>query len=198
MCSWFREKPDLTHRTKKQQKALVLCLVSNETRYLSYLGADVMFRCFLILTVLLLTTAARGQEKPQEKSIGLVETPTFSSEQIEFFESSIRPLLVQHCYACHSSDAPELQAGLYVDSRESLLKGGESGAAVVVGKPSESLLISAVKYQGSEMPPVRKLEPRQIDALTKWVEMGAPWPQVTSSPGVPTAESKKDCFTARS
>ncbi|GAA4459560.1 DUF1553 domain-containing protein [Novipirellula rosea] len=113
--------------------------------------------------------------------------PSFAPEQIEFFETQIRPLLVQHCFDCHSTDAPEPEAGLYVDSREGVLRGGESGAAVVPGKPSESLLIQSVNYEASEMPPDRKLDQRQIDALTKWVEMGAPWPQVTSSPGVPIA-----------
>ncbi len=118
----------------------------------------------------------------------VVDGPSsFPPEQIEFFESQIRPLLVQYCFDCHSTDALELEAGLYVDSREGILQGGESGAAVVLGKPSESLLIQSVNYEASEMPPDRKLEQRQIDALTKWVEMGAPWPQVTASPGVPIA-----------
>ncbi|MBU6175800.1 MAG: DUF1549 domain-containing protein, partial [Planctomycetes bacterium] len=122
----------------------------------------------------------------------MVEKPTFTSEQIEFFESRIRPLLVQHCYECHSTDANKLQAGLYVDSREGLLKGGESGAAVELGKPEKSLLIAAVKYDGYEMPPSRKLEAKEIDALTKWVEMGAPWPEVTSTPGSTKMEGKQD------
>ena len=146
-----------------------------------------MIRSLFILTALL-TVVTRAQDKPIEIS----EEITFTSEQIEFFESHVRPVLVQHCYDCHSSDAAELQAGLYVDSREALLEGGESGAAVVVGKPAESLLISAVKYQGTEMPPDRKLDQRQIEALTKWVEMGAPWPQVTSTPGKEAAETKRD------
>ena len=127
-----------------------------------------------------------------DETPAVVDKSTFTAEQIEFFEAEIRPVLVQHCYDCHSTDAAELQAGLYVDSREAMIKGGESGAAVVVGKPAESLLISAVKYNGIEMPPDRKLEQRQIDALTKWVEMGAPWPEATSTPGVPSAESRKD------
>ena len=147
-----------------------------------------MFRNCLVLASLLAVAVAYGQDP----TVNVVEKPAFSSEQIEFFESQVRPLLVQYCYECHSSDAADLKAGLYVDSREAILKGGDSGAAVVVRKPSESLLIAAVKYQGTEMPPDRKLEARQIDALSKWVEMGAPWPQVTSSPGNPSAETKKD------
>ncbi|EMI19052.1 secreted protein containing DUF1549 [Rhodopirellula maiorica SM1] len=114
-------------------------------------------------------------------------TTSFPPEQIEFFESEIRPLLVQHCFDCHSTDALEVEAGLYVDSREGMLHGGESGAAVVPGQPSESLLIQSVNYEASEMPPDRKLDPQQIEALTRWVEIGAPWPQVTASPGVPIA-----------
>ncbi|MFO1002208.1 MAG: PSD1 and planctomycete cytochrome C domain-containing protein [Planctomycetaceae bacterium] len=127
-----------------------------------------------------------------DETAAVTDKPTFTDEQIEFFEAEIRPVLVQHCYDCHSTDAAELQAGLYVDSREAMIKGGESGAAVVVGKPEESLLISAIKYNGIEMPPDRKLEQRQIEALAKWVEMGAPWPQATSTPGVPAAESRRD------
>ena len=71
------------------------------------------------------------------------EDARFSAEQIEFFESHVRPVLVAHCYDCHSTDAPELKAGLYVDSRETMLQGGESGPAIVEGKPDESLLVSS-------------------------------------------------------
>lgn len=113
------------------------------------------------------------------------QQPQFSAEQIEFFEVHVRPVLVAHCFDCHSTDAPELEAGLYVDSRQAILHGGESGAAIVPGKPDESLLIASVKYDSYEMPPDRKLDQRHIDALVKWVEMGVPWPQVTSSPGTP-------------
>jgi len=121
----------------------------------------------------------------------------FSAEQIEFFETHIRPLLVAHCYDCHSTDAPELKAALYVDSREGMLKGGDSGPAVIVGKPAESLLIDAVKYKSVEMPPKRKLSKPQIAALEKWVEMGAPWPQVTSTPGVRQASPEIDWTQAK-
>ena len=92
-----------------------------------------------------------------DETAAVTDRPTFTDEQIEFFEAEIRPVLVQHCYDCHSTDAAELQAGLYVDSREAMIKGGESGAAVVVGKPEESLLISAIKYNGIEMPPIESL-----------------------------------------
>ncbi len=77
----------------------------------------------------------------------------FTPEQIEFFESKVRPVLVAHCYECHSTDAAKLEAGLYVDSREAMFKGGESGPAIVDGNPHESLLIASVKYESNEMPP---------------------------------------------
>ena len=115
---------------------------------------------------------------------------SFTPRQVEFFETKIRPLLADRCYSCHSTKAEKLKAGLYVDSRESLLKGGESGAAIVAGKPAESLLIDAVRYQSYEMPPDGKLRDDQIASLVKWIEMGAAWPteQSTSQPAL-TAKS---------
>ncbi len=151
-----------------------------------------MIRQIVIATGLFVAFVGEIHACADDDVAAVVEKPTFTAEQIEFFESHIRPVLVHHCYDCHSTDAKELQAGLYVDSRESMIRGGESGAAVVVGKPAESLLIAAVKYEGTEMPPDRKLEHRQIDALTKWVEMGAPWPEATSSSGVPAADVRRD------
>ncbi len=147
-----------------------------------------------LINALLLVVAAGGEcdARDTDDTVAVVEKPTFTVEQIEFFESNIRPVLVQHCYDCHSTDATELKAGLYVDSREGVLKGGESGTAVVVGNPRESLLISAIKYVGNEMPPDRKLEQRQIDALEKWVEMGAPWPEATSSSSLPSTDARRD------
>ena len=116
-----------------------------------------MFRNLLILTGLLLVARSDGQEIIDGQ-------PSFTSEQIEFFESHVRPVLVEHCYDCHSTDAKEVEAGLLLDSRQGLLDGGDSGAAIVVGKPAESLLIESVNYKSNEMPPNSKLEQRQIDA----------------------------------
>ena len=95
----------------------------------------------------------------------------------EFFERRVRPLLAEHCYGCHSAKAEKVKAGLLVDSREGLLKGGESGPAVVAGKPEQSRLIEAVRYSNPEfqMPPRRRLSDEQVAALVRWVELGAPW-----------------------
>jgi Protein of unknown function (DUF1553)/Protein of unknown function (DUF1549)/Planctomycete cytochrome C len=121
----------------------------------------------------------------------------FTSEQIEFFEAKVRPVLVQHCYDCHSTDAKKLKGGLYVDSRDGLMKGGDSGAAAVAGKPDDSILIDAVKYRSYEMPPDRKLADDDIAVLVRWVEQGLPWPEVTTSAGHSTAETEIDWDEAR-
>jgi hypothetical protein len=109
------------------------------------------------------------------------ETPP-PSEAIRFFETSVRPLFVEHCLKCHG---PDKQKGdLRLDTRESILKGGLSGPAVTPGHPERSLLVKAVGYGDDElrMPPKGKLSDRQIADLTRWVQMGASFP--------PSAKSK--------
>jgi len=110
----------------------------------------------------------------------------------DFFESKIRPVLVQHCYECHAADAKTLQGGLALDTRESTRRGGDSGAAVVPEKVEDSLLIAALRYEGYEMPPSGKLSEQVIADFVKWVEMGAPDPR----DGEPVAESGIDFKTA--
>jgi hypothetical protein len=97
--------------------------------------------------------------------------------KVEFFESKIRPVLVQHCYECHAAESKTLRGGLLVDSRQGLLLGGESGAAVVPGEPEESLLISALRHDGFEMPPQQKLSQVIIDDFEKWIRDGAEDPR---------------------
>ncbi|MCA9065432.1 MAG: PSD1 domain-containing protein, partial [Planctomycetaceae bacterium] len=99
---------------------------------------------------------------------------------VDFFEAKIRPMLVSHCYECHSAGAAaknKLKAALFLDSRDGILRGGESGPAVVPGKPDESLLISALQHSDFKMPPKGKLEDEIIAHFVKWVEMGAPDPR---------------------
>ena len=95
--------------------------------------------------------------------------------QMEFFEKEIRPLLSDHCYPCHSAQVASPFAGLRLDSREAALEGGDSGPAVVPGKPHESPLIQRVQGKPVLMPPGGALNQDQINALTRWVEMGMPW-----------------------
>jgi hypothetical protein len=104
-----------------------------------------------------------------------------TAEQLRFFESNVRPVLVEHCQKCHG---PTKQwSGLRLDSREALLRGGDSGPAMVPGKPGESRLVQAVRQTDDDlkMPPESKLTERQISDLVRWVEMGAPFPAGTDA-----------------
>jgi len=100
---------------------------------------------------------------------------------VEFFEKHIRPVLVEHCYGCHSPGAEKgVKGGLLLDTRDGLRKGGDSGPAIVVGDPERSLLIKAVRYhdENLQMPPKgKKLSEQQIEDLAAWVKMGAPDPR---------------------
>jgi len=100
-------------------------------------------------------------------------------EEIAFFEARVRPLLVKHCYECHSESAKSLKGGLKVDGAEALLKGGDSGTALVPHKPEESPLIEAVRYASADlqMPPAGKLKDEEVADLVKWVEQGATFPK---------------------
>ncbi len=99
-----------------------------------------------------------------------------AAEDADFFERDIRPLLVLRCYKCHG-DIAEPKGRLALTSRESVLRGGESGPAAVPGKPAESRLIAAINYDELEMPPDgNRLSAAEIARLTRWVERGLPWP----------------------
>ena len=71
--------------------------------------------------------------------------------QVQFFESKIRPLLADNCYKCHSQQAEKLKGGLLLDTREGVLKGGDTGPAIVPGDPEKSLLIEAVRYTNPDL-----------------------------------------------
>lgn len=105
-----------------------------------------------------------------------------TAEQVEFFEKNIRPLFVTHCYKCHSRTSKPLKGGLFLDHANGPRKGGDSGPAVVPGKPAESLLVQSVKYLDYEMPPEGKLPANKIQLIEQWVAMGAVWPEETASP----------------
>ena len=92
------------------------------------------------------------------------------------FRTKVLPLLEARCFECHGPKVSEPKGGLRFDSREALLKGGESGGSVVAGKPDESLLVEAIRYEGLEMPPRTRLPQGEVDILVKWVKDGAAWP----------------------
>lgn len=99
---------------------------------------------------------------------------SFSAEDIKFFETSVRPLLAEHCLKCHGPD--KQNGGLRLDSRESVVTGGDSGAAIVPGDPAASLLVEAIRYESFEMPPDGRLPDEEAASLVRWIELGAPWP----------------------
>jgi len=104
-----------------------------------------------------------------------------SEQQIQFFESKIRPLLIKHCYDCHGAD--EQESGLRVDTFKGIAEGGKAGSLIVPGKPEQSLLMTAVNYQVADlqMPPDEKLSKQEIADLSNWIKMGAPYPNADLS-----------------
>ena len=105
----------------------------------------------------------------------------FAGTVLEDFEQKVRPVLAKHCYACHTATKT---GGLRLDSKEALLAGGKSGPAVVPGNVAASLLIQAVRQQGTlKMPPGSKLDDAAIADLEGWVRAGAPWPVALPSQG---------------
>lgn len=119
----------------------------------------------LLMTALLVSTrpAVLGQEP--------------ALRQVEFFENRIRPVLIRHCYECHSAAASEVQGGLRLDSRDLIRKGGETGPAVVPGDPGKSLLLQAIRHESLEMPPAGKLPQNVISDFESWVRAGAADPR---------------------
>jgi cytochrome c553 len=114
---------------------------------------------------------------------GAVADDEPAAEQAEFFEREVRPLLIEHCHKCHG---PKVQkGGLRLDSRDAVLKGGETGPAVQPGDVKASLLIEAINYDpdGYQMPPDGKLPAEKIAVLTEWVRRGAPWPKSVAPSG---------------
>ncbi|MBL9141228.1 MAG: hypothetical protein JNK53_05120, partial [Phycisphaerae bacterium] len=93
-----------------------------------------------------------------------------SPEQLLFFESKVRPLLVAHCYSCHSNTANKVRGGLKLDSLASILAGGDTGTAVVPGDVEHSPLIIAVRYtdEDLQMPPKKRLSGAEVKILEDW------------------------------
>lgn len=107
----------------------------------------------------------------------LAEIP---GEQIEFFEKNVRPILTEHCYKCHSEKSKKVKGKLLLDSKAGWLKGGDSGKAVIIpGKPKESLLVKMINHlpDFEEMPTKYKMKASEIQAIEKWITMGAPDPR---------------------
>ena len=132
-------------------------------------GLQTMLICvFSVCTIFFSAFACSQEERP------------LSAEGVQFFETKIRPVLVEQCYRCHSADGQAVRGGLSVENRDALLAGGESGPAVVPGNLEESVLWNVINYQDFKMPPRNPLSKAVIEDFRKWIEMGAPDPRVSS------------------
>ena len=134
--------------------------------------------------VCLLATLGLSAQLPAQSKL--------KDEQVKFFEAKIRPVLVDQCYSCHSAESRDLGGGLQLDSRAGLLKGGDSGPAVVPGKPQKSLLLTAIKHTDRDMiMPPKESGPKLSDAIIAdfelWIRQGAPDPRTET----PKAAKKK-------
>ncbi|MBI3881041.1 MAG: PSD1 domain-containing protein, partial [Verrucomicrobia bacterium] len=126
-----------------------------------------------------------------------------TAEQFDFFEKKVRPILAEHCYSCHSAKSEKLKGGLGLDTKAAVLRGGDTGPAIVAGDLEKSLLIKAVRYvdENLRMPPRKdgadkKLPAEVIADLETWVKMGAPDPRVDALAGArsPAAASNHWAF----
>lgn len=120
----------------------------------------------------------------------LLSAPSSAADGVAFFENSVRPLLVKHCYECHSQQG-KVKGGLLLDRKEGWQIGGDAGPALVPGKPAKSLLMHSVRYEDEDlqMPPKSKLPPEDIRILEQWIAMGAPDPRVESMTAASTKKT---------
>ena len=134
---------------------------------------------------------------PDPSVAHFVSSPT--EDQLNFFESRIRPLLVDNCYSCHSKDADEVDGDLLLDSRAGIIKGGATDKVILPGDPDNSLLMKAIGYRDAElkMPPDQKLGDDQIADIAEWIRMGAPDPRTEDTIAVVKARSEIDWEKAR-
>lgn len=120
---------------------------------------------------------------------GQLQTPPNASANLEFFEKHVRPVLVEHCYACHSEQAAELEGGLSLESADGWLRGGERGPAIVPGQAQAGSLLAAMRSRPEfpAMPPDQPLPEEVIQNFEYWIAQGAVSPQGKYHPSVPAA-----------
>ena len=135
------------------------------------------FQLALAITVLLYTLCSGRVTKAQDP-------------QLDFFEKQVRPLLAEHCWGCHG--AKKQEAGLRLDSRDAVLRGGDSGIVVRPGDPAGSELLRAVRREGeTKMPPDRQLSDAAVQVLTRWIEASLPWSKDTAEhPSTPADQAR--------
>ena len=136
---------------------------------------------FTLLALLAKPYAARSADPVEEPTASKTSAAASDAAAEAAFLQDVLPVLQEHCFECHSHDAGKIEGGLVLDSRSGWATGGDSGPAVVAGEPDQSLLISAVRYDGHEMPPSGKLPDELIARLERWVADGAHDPRMTEA-----------------
>ncbi len=139
---------------------------------------------FAILMCVVWVASSRAQEET-------VQEENLTAEQVMFFESRIRPVLVRECYSCHSTRS-QVKGGLWLDTKAGARGGGDSGPAIVPGDLAESMLWSAINHQDYKMPPRKKLSEDTIADFRQWIEMGAPDPRIQEVTRVNTKITQAD------
>src|SRR3954463_13061658 len=119
-------------------------------------------------TLVLLVVVAAGLSLPLRGPCAWGEEAKPDAEPREFFEEKVRPILESHCFNCHGPT--KQKAGLRVDSRGAMMRGGDSGPVLEPGNPQSSRLIEVIRYDGDiQMPPRKNLDEAEINVLTRWV-----------------------------
>ena len=130
----------------------------------------------------MMATAASAQE---------VENPAPTKEEaIEFYISKVKPILKENCFECHGGDPHDIKGSLVLTSRDSILRGGDSGPAVDLKSHDESIFLKVINYDVYEMPPKGKLADDKIKILTDWVKLGLPFSPEDENDIVDRSESK--------
>lgn len=119
-----------------------------------------------------------------------------SHEALAFFEAEVRPVLIEHCYPCHTAE--KHKSGLLLDSAAGWQTGGDTGPILDAGAPENSRVLRALAHDGDlKMPPTGKLPQPQIDAITAWIAMGAPWPDETAPTAIVRASFEEQVAKAK-
>lgn len=159
MSSWIRGRSSLAGSRPEQasrRSGIAYCLGILLEQRCARSSLRVASSLTLTVSIVLSSTLAKADD----------------AASVEWFEKKIRPVLVKHCYECHSAASKNLGGKLRLDFRDGLLKGGESGPSVIVGKFDSSPLILALKYDGLEMPPSGKLSDSVIADFEQWIRLG--------------------------
>lgn len=133
-----------------------------------------------LLFLAFLVTEICDTEAQQAKSeVDQDQLPKASEIGDRLFTLKVMPIFKEKCVGCHGGNQQDIKGEFSILSRQSVLRGGESGdPAIVIGHPDDSYMVSAIKWEGSEMPPKEndRLTPLQISTIEQWVRIGAPWP----------------------